>query len=214
MNSMEGRDLLEKLSDNGLTHHQLIILRGIATDKQPCLLPLLDALNFSEGAYKCETVLSKLIGDLSKPSPVCNFLPCKDDIHKLLAQIINGDSLDVNEISLMISHIPILADIMHFFGTCPDYLKPIIRELEIISKNTFLNHTHKLPTDVNVSQDSFFPTLPLLCQRGKYEMDEINKSKCVSEKNPCTKRAARRRKYVPGMFHISCQHGEYLIISS
>ena len=124
---------------------------------------------------------------LAKPSPVCSYIPPNEECYTLIDRLYERDmtsNSDVlrqvyNRIPLLYGLVSDLQDEIKF----PTDIKPLLYHLIALSRNPFTGPTNKLAA-VDKSDDivTFFPILPLLRERGFYEMD-TKKEEQVCQKN-------------------------------
>lgn len=64
-----------------------------------------------------------------------------------------------------------------------------------------------IPDKINTSPDSFYPALPSVRSRGRYEMDNSGSKKKQHNETDCTKRSKGHPSLLPGVFCLFCEHG-------
>lgn len=104
------------------------------------------------------------------------------------------------------THIPFLFNFITGLNCVPKFVRPVLEEIIIRTKNPFLIKPHQ--RDLTQNQDSlaFFPNLPKLFTRGIYKMDKI-KSDPV-----CSKKGTKHPSLLPGIFTVFCQHGKHRLL--
>ena len=64
-----------------------------------------------------------------------------------------------------------------------------------------------IPDKINTSPDSFYPALPSVRSRGRYEMDNSGSKKKQHNETDCTKRSKGHPSLLSGVFCLFCEHG-------
>ncbi len=177
---------------------------------QPALTPLLQLIRDEGHTTECPALWKDLLECLSSASPVCGLLHFDPVLFELLDKILSGYdcSQSVESLVYIQEHLPVLASIVCKVG-CPDVIKPIIKELIIKAKSPYFQGkphiTGMCDTDCKCDgQDlSFFPQWPKLAHRGSYVLD----SKQADSHQKCTKRGSSHPTLTPGLFVMSCTHG-------
>ena len=177
----------------------------IAREEQSSVIPLILSAHKIDEQYYMDNDLKRLIKDLSKPSPVCNSVPYDDHLHEIIRMIIHEQSLNTEQQSTLLIKCPIISDILSKYGNIPKEIKPILHELLRLSRKPFMRIVHDLPASKDECVGAYFPHLPTRVERGTYTQDRKTKTKYISN---CVKKSAKSQRFVPGIFHLSCQHGE------
>ena len=98
------------------------------------MIPLLLSAHKIDELYHVDKDLKRLVKDLTKPSPVCNYVPYEDHLHEIITMIIYEQPLDMEKQSAFLMKYPSIRDILYKYGNIPKDIKPILYELLNSSK--------------------------------------------------------------------------------
>jgi hypothetical protein len=117
----------------------------------------------------------------------------------------------MSDIVLIQKECPILGRVLqHFNWNTPEYLWPVFKELVEKAKYPFQCKPHDLENcsdECPCSGEGLFPKLPKMCHRGDYVLDNNNKS----AESTCKKKGFSHPTLTPGIFTLSCIHGNCLL---
>ena len=124
-------------------------------------------------------------------------------LHSISEGLPNGDVLQ----SLRIESPPFYKFARRMCAEDVTLVKPIIDELSV-PFNYLLSFTaHETGAANPADSHEYFPHLPLVHSRGKYEMD---KSKTADDRKLCEKAFPSHKTLSPGLFTIHCPHGRWI----
>ena len=212
--------MLRKLATSGLSVKELDELIELCHCHQPALLSFLDIINrqTTTGICRCPPHYKKLMEDLAAPTPVCSMIPYISDIFVVTKKVVRGEDLNASDTSLLLKETPFLLPILKHDGKCTRSLMAILIDMMRISEAPFKKTTpHKLPPANRGTFGSYFPSLPLKCERGIYEKDSYKKKlkkNAIEDPNfMCKKSTTKKHHLIPGLLHFSCVHGTYFFIN-
>lgn len=169
---------------------------------QPALVPMLSAFQDDGYTDRCPDQFKPLLVSLAKNSPVCGLIPPFPRLLNLLTNLAQGHKIEeVGNIIYLRETVPVLAQI----GQYPDFLQPILeRVVSIVTAPLKEHNLSELEGECCCSAPElgYFPTLRQCGHRGMYMLD--NKT----QEQPCTKRGGKHPTLSPGLFTLSCSHGE------
>ena len=102
---------------------------------------------------------------------------------------------------------PLFFDLFSSLNDVPDSIRKILKEMVEKALAPYQNNEapHPLPKAQNDQKDHYFPSMPQLVERGKYQQDERG-----SRPLDCVKSSTSRKRHAtltPGLFTINCVHG-------
>ena len=119
---------------------------------------------------------------------------------RIFEEVPNGDVLQ----SLRVESPPFYKLARRMCAEDVTLVKPIINEL-LMPFNYHRSFTaHETGAANPADSHEYFPHLPLVHSRGKYEMD---KSKTADDRKLCEKAFPSHKTLSPGLFTIHCPHG-------
>ena len=195
-NDKRGRKLLKNWCEDELDPYELNLLRAILSEELPQLLPAISAST-------CPREYSWIVREVCKPSPVTSLLPL-DSLPIAETIVQHGSTLSPEQGRLLKQKSPFLYKIV-VQQACE---VPWVRELVMVMFNKAKlvdKPAHCLSAPPTDAGTSFFPNLPMVCARGRYDLDR--------EPGPtppaCTKTAPGHGSLLPGVFTLHCQHSKY-----
>ncbi|SMN12461.1 hypothetical protein SPBRAN_1116 [uncultured Candidatus Thioglobus sp.] len=164
----------------------------------------------------CPTEWAPLLSSLASPSAVCGMVHPSDEVFDLIKSLALADiTVDVRSMELLQREVPVLFDLVKTVKYMPrESLVPLMdRIVELVLTPFSLPSEESDPADDEVPSNSelqelaFFPSLPKVRARGKYECDK------QGHKLPgCTKQSSGHPSLLPGIFTLYCPHGKLLLI--
>lgn len=203
---------MKKFALHGMDKDEYAIFMNSLEGYEKCLTGLLLQIKNENKTTKkitcCQEVRS-LLRSLSSETPACGVVLPTEENRQLLKKLTSISS-DAEKIGKIQKVFPILFNIIRKQGEIyMENLEPIMDVLLTRAGLPFkplLNITKQLDADRSLTEAnslSYFPSLPVLRERGLYEADVKN------VKQPsCRKRTHSHPTLLPGLFTILCPHGE------
>ncbi len=199
-------------------------LKALTEDEKEDMFQLLNGCNIELHDFVVLIAANRLVApeysrkfllSLASTSPVCAYIPCNEDVISLLSRIIEREDLRCDPVSW--SHlqqlVPVVFDIL---VKCESHIIPV--ELSKLL-NVLLNKTRatfppceeeeneELLHDKSTDLSSFFPSLPIMRNRGSYDID---KQQHASADMICGKNYRGHPTLLPGIFTVYCCHSKFM----
>jgi hypothetical protein len=206
------RSLIRLFASKGITTAEygnlLIQLSIIHQD----IVSLLKTIEVSSNAVvSCPKAWSSFFLALASNTPVCGLVHPSDKAINLIESICTvGDfQKDISMMHTLQEEIPLLFKLFSDIEVVPPPLFSILRTMLKIAYQPFLNITapdSNLENHYNTDDNkdislSYFPSLPIIRQRGNYKND-LNRKQSI-----CNKKGAGHPTLLPGIFTLFCSHG-------
>ena len=166
--------------------------------------------NVAAGAKQvCHGDWKEFILALSKPSPVCALVHPSSKLFNLLDQIAKtGPPCDLQTLQYLQQQCPVLFKLLRKANPPQEILSVLLPELIKRAKAPFQQFSSSYVVYHGSDNDEmeYFPSLPKLRSRHKYEADRIK-----TAQESCTKHSTRHPSLLPGIFTLFCQHGRLFL---
>lgn len=195
--------LRKKLRSGSVIDDDLINL--VESEQENWLKPVLLEFNGVE-LSKLPSAWKQLMRDISASTPAIGLVDPTKDISVICQQLID-DPVSASLLAEVKAAIPTIYNLLRVDICVVKLIKPLLLHLREKVSQIMSYQPHSLP-DIPQAESSAekkphtLPRLPQLHQRGSYELDRKKKV------TVCTKKAPKHRTLTPGIFTISCMHGE------
>ncbi|XP_041958817.1 uncharacterized protein LOC121718060 isoform X2 [Alosa sapidissima] len=174
------------------------------TEELPNKVPISLRAVLECSPQQCPDNLKGLIRALSKNSPACGLLHPSAELQGFLERIATGYPVrhSVDDMLYLQQQVPVLFQMLKDTedNHVPTLLGSLLLDLFSKAEAPFLGEELVDDSPVEASL-SFFPSLPVIRQRGHYLADS------KQSKPACHKNASGHPSLLPGVFLIHCEHG-------
>ena len=208
------RSLLKEFCVKGIPRSDFGDLKELVLNHAPSMLPLLKIVKtqvVSSPLVSCPAEWSPLLSSLASPSAVCGMVHPSDEVFSLIRKIPHDDiTLDINSMELLQREVPVLFNLVKNVNHLPkESLVPLMDKIveKALAPFSLPSESDEVPNSKSseLQELGFFPTLPKVRARGRYECDK------QSHKLPgCTKQSSGHPSLLPGIFTLYCPHGKLL----
>ena len=206
------RSLIKLFASKGITTAEYSNLLQQLNISHPDIVSLLRTIEVSsyqtDAIVSCPKTWSSLFLALASNTPICGLLHPSDRAINLIESIctVSDFQKDISMMHILQEEVPLLFKLFSDIDGIPPPLFSILRTMLKIAYQPFLAPDSNLENYCNADDNedislSYFPSLPIIRQRGNYRND-LNRKQSI-----CNKKGAGHPTLLPGIFTLFCSHG-------
>ena len=204
--------MLFKYVSEGLDQAEFIQFVDLLKKHQPSLVQLVSRIGCATNTLP--THLKRFLIGLAKQSCISSLIHFHEDMTSIFNKFKDARSTQLSQAELKTLQLysPLVANVIKESKCLPEGFSPLIQGIfqQVTKLNSAAPH-HLKPSNMN-NRNAYFPSLKVLCERGRFTMDKkIHKEfSCekTTQRPKCTKKTKGHPTLSPGIFLLFCSHGK------